>query len=155
MTRHQNDARGRLHSRVAGWAMLMLASAGLCLTGFPTRAGGGDDHTHAAAPVATATYGMPRIALQSDLYEVVGTLQDLRLTLHVDRTEDNEPVTDAKLTVTLGDVPVVATPTPAGTYVVASSRLAEPGAIDVVVSISGSAGDDLLIGSLAIPGLDV
>lgn len=154
MTRHQNDARGRLHSRVAGWAMPMLASACLCLAGSPSRAGGGDDHTHAAAPVATATQGMPRIALQSDLYEVVGTLQDLRLTLHVDRMDDNEPVTDVKVAVTIGDVPVTATPTPAGTYVVASSRLAEPGTVDVVVSISAPAGDDLLIGSLAIPGLE-
>ncbi|GEL42879.1 hypothetical protein MEX01_34700 [Methylorubrum extorquens] len=154
MTRHLNDARGRLRSRILGWAMLALASAGLCLTGLPSRAGGGDDHTHATAPVAVATQGVPRIALQSDLYEVVGTLQDLRLTLHVDQTDDNEPVINATVTVTLGDVPVNATPTPGGTYVVASSRLAEPGPVDVVVSISAPAGDDLLIGSLAIPGLE-
>ena len=154
MSRHPNDARGRLRSHILGWAMLMLASTGLCLTGVPAHAGGGDDHSHAAPPVAVATQGMPRIALQSDLYEIVGSLQDLRLTLHVDRMDDNEPVTDAKVTVTLGDVPVTATPSPAGTYVVASSRLAEPGAIDVVVSVSSPAGDDLLIGSLVIPGLE-
>jgi cobalt-zinc-cadmium efflux system membrane fusion protein len=132
--------------------MLALACAGLSCSS--ARAGGGDDHSHAPPPVAGATQGMPRIALQSDLYEVVGALQDLRLTLHVDRTDDNEPVTDARVTVTLGDVPVVATSNPGGTYVVVSSRLAEPGAIDVVVSISAPAGDDLLIGSLAIPGLE-
>ena len=112
MTRHPNDARGRLHGRGPAWAMLMLASACLCLAGSPSRAGGGDDHTHAAAPVATGTQGMPRIALQSDLYEVVGTLQDLRLTLHVDRMDDNEPVTGAKVAVTIGDVPGTATPDP-------------------------------------------
>lgn len=84
----------------------------------------------------------------------MGTLQDLRLTLHVDRMDDNEPVTGAKVAVTIGDVPGTATPTPAGTYVVASSRLAEPGTVDVVVSISAPVGDDLLIGSLAIPGLE-
>lgn len=32
--------------------------------------------------------------------------------------------------------------------------MAEPGAVDVVVSVSGPAGDDLLIGSLAIPGIE-
>lgn len=151
MTFFQNAARARSRLRAFTGALTLVVLLAFVAA---AHAHGGEEHDHAAPPVATATPGMPRIALQSDLYEVVGTLHDLRLTLHVDRTEDNEPVTDAKVTVTLADVPVTATPVPGGTYVAASSRLAEPGTIDVVVSISAAGGDDLLIGTLTIPGLE-
>jgi len=151
VTFFQNAARGRSRLRAVTGALTLAALLAFIPAAY---AHGGEEHDHDAAPAASTTQGVPRITLQSDLYEVVGTLHDLRLTLHVDRTEENEPVTDAKVTVTLADVPVTATPVPGGTYVAASSRLAEPGTIDVVVSISAPGGDDLLIGTLAIPGLE-
>lgn len=96
MIRTNTDTRWRLRSRAAGWAMLILAT---CLAAPAAAAGGSDDHTHEAPPPAVAMQRTPRIAVQSDLYQVVGILKGDRLTVYVDRTEDNEPVTNAKVTV--------------------------------------------------------
>ena len=48
------------------------------------------------------TTSNPRVAAQSDAYELVGILRGGRLAVYLDRFATNEPVTDAKLTVTVG-----------------------------------------------------
>jgi RND family efflux transporter MFP subunit len=125
--------------------MLILATV---LVG-PALAGGGDDHRHEPPPAAAAQ-GTPRVAVQSDLYQAVGILKGDRLTVYVDRAEDNEPVTDAKVTVTVEGEALPAASTADGTYAVAAPRLAQPGAIDLVFTVAGPDGEDLLIGSLVV-----
>ena len=145
MIRHTHThARGRLRSHAVGWAMLILAS----LLAGPSLAGGGDDHSH--APTPAAALGTPRVTAQSDLYQAVGILKGDRLTVYVDRAEDNEPVTDAKVTVTIEGEVLPAAPTADGTYAVAAPRLAEPGALDLVFTVAGPDGEDLLIGTLMV-----
>ena len=146
MTLFKNDVPGRPRGRAAGLAMLILAT---CLA-VPALAGGGDDHSHGPAPAAVAAQGTPRVAMQSDLYQVVGTLKGDRLTLHVDRSEDNEPVTGATVSVTVEGEALPAAPNADGTYAVSSPHLAEPGSNDLVVQVAGPDGEDLLIGTLVV-----
>ena len=148
MTFLKNDAHGRPRGRAAGLAMLILAS---CFAA-PARAGGGDDHSHGPAPAssAAAAQGTPRISIQSDLYQVVGTLKGDRLTLYVDRSEDNEPVTGATVSVTVEGEAMPAAPNADGTYAVSSPHLAEPGSNDLVIQVAGPDGEDLLIAALVV-----
>jgi RND family efflux transporter MFP subunit len=111
-----------------------------------------EGHDHGAPPAPVPTAGSPRIALHSDAYELVGILRGDRLTLFLDRYAGNAPVTDAGLVVTIGTgADVAATPTPEGTYVVASDRLVGAGSLELVFAITHPGGDDLLIGTLERP----
>lgn len=111
-----------------------------------------EGHDHGAPPAPVATAGSPRVALHSDAYELVGILRGDRLTLFLDRYAGNAPVTDAGLVVTIGTgADVAATPTPEGTYVVASDRLVGAGSLELVFAITHPGGDDLLIGTLERP----
>lgn len=111
-----------------------------------------EGHDHGAPPAPVATSGSPRIALHSDAYELVGILRGNRLTLFLDRYAGNAPVTGAGLVVTIGaGADIAATPTPEGTYVVASDQFTGSGPFELVFAITHSEGDDLLIGTLERP----
>lgn len=124
--------------------------AGIVLLSAPALAHEGHDPVPSrAGPAMPARL---RIALASETYEIVGLLGGERLTLYLDRFGTNEPVADARIGVTLGqDDEVPAEPQPDGTFLLASPKLAGHGTLEVVVSVSGSAGDDLLIGTLDRP----
>lgn len=108
----------------------------------------GNDHDDSA--LATATY--PRVTTHSELYEIVGIVKNARLTIYLDRFASNEPVTDAKVAVTFGDrEPVNAEPTDNGTYTVALPRITGTTPVEIVFSIISANGDDLLVGSIALP----
>lgn len=111
-----------------------------------------EGHDHGAPAAAVSAAGKPRLALHSDAYELVGVLRGGRLTLFLDRYASNEPVVDARIAVTIaGGAEVEATPTPDGTYVLASDQLAGAGPLELVVAITYPGGDDLLIGTLDRP----
>lgn len=111
-----------------------------------------EGHDHGAPPAPVATSGSPRIALHSDAYELVGVLRGDRLTLFLDRYAGNAAVTDAGLVVTIGaGADIAATPTPEGTYVIASDQFAGSGPLELVFAITHPEGDDLLIGTLERP----
>jgi membrane fusion protein, heavy metal efflux system len=130
----------------------MLAGLGL-LTILATAASAHEGHDHAAPPPAAVTTASPRVNAQSDAYELVGILRGERLVLYLDRFATNEPVTDARITVTIGgDQDVEAVPAPDGTYAVTSSKFAGEGALELIVSVTAPGGDDLLIGTLQLPG---
>ena len=74
------------------------------------------------------TTSNPRVAAQSDAYELVGILRGGRLSVYLDRFATNEPVTDAKLTVTVGgDEEVQAEKAADDTYTVASAKVRRRG----------------------------
>jgi cobalt-zinc-cadmium efflux system membrane fusion protein len=119
----------------------------------PAHAHGGEEHDHDTLPAAAAAQGAPRVAMQSDLFQVVGILKGDRLTLYVDRSEDNEPVTGATVSVTVEGAVMPAAPNADGTYTVSSPHLAEPGSNDLVIQVAGPDGEDLLIGALVVAEL--
>jgi len=132
----------------------ILVGLGLLTVLSPTLAHEG--HDHGAPPAAEVTTSNPRIAAQSDAYELVGILRGGRLSVHLDRFATNEPVTDAKLTVTVGgDEEVQAEKATDDTFTVASPKFAGEGPLDFVFAISAPSGDDLLIGTLQLPSKTV
>jgi len=117
-----------------------------------SRAHEGHDHDDSArAALASST----RVTAQSELYEVVGILKGERLLIYLDRAATNEPVTDAKVRVTIGNGEAIdAEPTENGTYAVSSPRLSGTGSVEVFFAITASSGDDLLVGAMTLPRAD-
>ena len=110
----------------------------------------GHDHGPAesvAGPVA------PRVSARSETFELVGVLRGDRLVIYLDRFASNEPVTTADIAVTIGDATeaVNAEWAAEGTYALTSPRFKTAGQIDLVFSITGEAGEDLLAGTLTVP----
>src|SRR5262245_2346561 len=108
------------------------------LLGLPaSRAHEGHDHDDpAGAALASSTH--PRVVAHSELYEVTGILKDDRLSIYLDRFATNEPVTDAKLKVTIGQAePIDATTAANGVYTVPFPRLARlPGSVEILFNIT-------------------
>src|SRR5215212_8165379 len=99
----------------------MLVGLGLLTVLAPTLAHEG--HDHGAPGPSEVTTSNPRVAAQSDAYELVGILRGGRLAVYLDRFATNEPITDAKLTVTVGgDEEVPAEKAADDTYTVVSSK---------------------------------
>lgn len=95
-----------------------------------------EGHDEAATAAAPAR---PRVAVHSDLYEIVAVREAPdRLRLWLDRFEDNLPVTSARLEVAIAEQTVAAEAAADGTYVLVSPLLARTGqAFDLVFSITG------------------
>lgn len=133
---------------------LRAGFAAAVLLALPVAAHEGHDEAPGAAAPAR-----PRVAVHTDLYEVVAVREAPdRLRIWLDRFEGNEPVTAAHLEVAAGDAaPLAAEPGPEGTYRLVSPALARTGQpLDLVFSVTGGpAGDDLLAGLLpALPPPD-
>ena len=125
---------------------------GLALLTIPSPSVAHEGHDHGAPPAAEVTTSNPRVAAQSDAYELVGILRGGQLAVYLDRFATNEPATDAKLTVTVGgDEDVQAEKAADDTYTVPSGKFAGEGPLELIFAISGPGGDDLLIGTLQLP----
>jgi RND family efflux transporter MFP subunit len=111
--------------------------------------GGHDKDDSERALLAASTF--PRIVAQSETYELVGIFRNDRLSIYLDRVPSNEPVTGAKVTVTIADAePANTQLSDDGTYTLLSSHVPRSGTIEVVFNISEKDGDDLLIGTLSL-----
>src|SRR5215468_6714320 len=131
-------------------AVILLALALWCLGVGLAVAHEGHDEIPAA--VASAAQGLPRLVASSEAYELVAILNDEQLTIYLDRFEDNAPVTDANITVTVNDEAVAAQPSGDGVYSISSKRFAGRGLIELVFDIKAKEGDDLLIGKFTLAG---
>jgi membrane fusion protein, heavy metal efflux system len=85
--------------------VVALLSWGLFLTG-PLTAHEGHDLVSSQDSALAAS--LPRVSASSELYELVGVLDGLRLTIYLDGFQDNVPVTDANISVTINDKTEVA-----------------------------------------------
>jgi cobalt-zinc-cadmium efflux system membrane fusion protein len=112
-----------------------------------------EGHDH-GPPEAASGQLAPRVSTRSETFQLVGILRGERLVIYLDRTATNEPVTTADIAVTIGDAadPVNAEWGPDGTYVLTSPQFKSAGPIEIVFSITGDAGEDLLAGTLTVPG---
>ena len=111
-----------------------------------------EGHDHGPSESVTGPLA-PRVSARSETYELVGILRGDRLVIYLDRFASNEPVTTADIAVTIADAadPVNAEWAAEGTYALTSPRFATAGPIELVFSITGEAGDDLLAGTLTVP----
>ncbi len=121
------------------------------ITSLSAPAAAHEGHDHAETPTALPQAASPKLVLQSETYQFVAVLKDGDLTIFLDRTADNAPVADATISLGIGDAQLAARPGPGGTYVVEGGPLRTPGRYEIIASITGVVGDDLLIGTLTIP----
>ena len=130
---------------------LRVAALAIGLLVGPTIALAHGDEDHGAPTTTTVTTAQPRVPIHSEQYELVGVLRGPWLDVYLDRFGTNEPVTGAKIAVTISDEETTAEPSPGGTYKVASAKFAGSGRLELVFAITAPSGDDLLIGTLALP----
>jgi RND family efflux transporter MFP subunit len=110
-----------------------------------------EGHDLEPAQAAAASHGLPRLVANSEFYELVAVVEGPRLIVYLDRFADNSPVTDAQMTVTVNEEPVVAAATGDGTYSVMSTLFERGGLFELVFDIKAPEIDDLLIGKLSLP----
>lgn len=108
------------------------------------------DEDHGAKPATVAIGGAPRLVTHSDLFELVGIVENGAMTLYLDRFADNSPVTDAKIEVEAGSEKGAATVNSNGTYRFSAKAFAKPSVIPVTFTVSAGNDTDLLAGDLAV-----
>lgn len=114
---------------------------------------GGEDHgDEARAPASLSASGSP-LELKSPDVELLGVLQDGKLTVFADRYATNEPILNAKIELESEGRKLQLLATKEGSYAAAADWLKQPGTHEVVVSVEANGLEDLLIGTLKIPGL--
>ncbi len=130
-------------------AILFFAYVTTNLLPGAARADAGHDH---AAPAASGSPGasVPRLEAQSDLFEIVGVVQNGAMTLFLDRYATNDPVVGAKIDVEAGSIKGAAQANPDGTYTFKHAVLTQPGQLPVTFAIAAGADNDLLAGELLI-----
>lgn len=105
---------------------------------------------HGDEPPAAAS-ALPRITAESESFELVGILQPGGVLLvFLDRWAGNEPV-DGAVTVTVDNQEVQAERQGIGPFSLRHPRLAQPGSVDLIFSITAGEEMDLLTGHLDIP----
>jgi membrane fusion protein, heavy metal efflux system len=132
----------------AAFATLLLAFVA-CATMAGVKAHEGHDLESVPAPGASRS--QPRLTTDSENYELVAVLEGQRLVIYLDRFEDNSPVTDARITVSVNDETTTVEAGADGTYAVVSKLFERGGLVELVFDIKATEGDDLLIGKLSLP----
>lgn len=119
------------------------------LSAMPSSAHEGHEHgeTTAAPQLAIA---IPRAEAQSELFELVTSLQRDQMTLFLDRFADNSPVDNARIEIESGNWKAVATPAADHTYIVKAAALAKVGSHPLVFTVTSGNENDLLETTLIV-----
>lgn len=104
----------------------------------------------AEGPAAAGAVTSPRISSHSDLFELVGVVENSEMKIYLDRYASNEPVIDAKIEVEAGTAKGSATPQPDGSYSFKHELLGKPGTLAVNFVVATGKDSDLLAGDLVI-----
>lgn len=122
-----------------------IALAALLLAAPPARAGEGHDH----GPATSAATGpaLPRFALTSPTFELVGTLNGHDLTLYLDQAATNEPVTQARIELNLAGAKHVAQPHD-GTFEVELAAEPQADVLPITATVTVDGRTDVLTGEL-------
>ena len=130
----------------------LLLGTALAAAALPALAHGDEDHSepHAVATAPMAAQG-PRADAQTDAFELVASLEQDRLVLHIDRFDTNEPVEGAQVEVDTGTMQAKATQSSPGVYWVAQGTLGQPGKHPLTITIETEDTADLLTATLEVP----
>ena len=131
---------------------VLLLGTALAAAALPALAHGDEDHSepHAVATAPMAAQG-PRADAQTDAFELVASLEQDRLVLHIDRFDTNEPVEGAQVEVDTGTMQAKATQSSPGVYWVAQGTLGQPGKHPLTITIETEDTADLLTATLEVP----
>ncbi len=137
------------------YVLQWLAALMLGMASLPGFAHGDEPHGDEPHPVAAADAGGPRFEAATDLFEVVGRLQDGTLTLFINRFATNEPVLEAKVELESGPLKAVAVfQADLGSYVLSDGpllkALQQAGTHAVVLTVTAGEDADLLDASLSV-----
>jgi hypothetical protein len=131
----------------------LLLGTALAAVAWPALAHGDEDHSEpnpVVAAVPMAAQG-PRAEAQTDAFELVASLEQDRLVLHIDRFDTNEPVEGAQVEVDTGTMQAKATQSSPGVYWVAQGTLGQPGKHPLTSTIETEDTADLLTATLEVP----
>lgn len=128
----------------------LLARRGLLATFLVALAAHAHEGHDDAAPAPVNVAGAPRVEATSDQFEVVGVVENGKMTVFLDRYATNEPVVNAKIEIEAGSATGAAQANPDGTYTFAHGALAQPGSLPINFTIASGADTDLLTGELVI-----
>lgn len=128
--------------------LVAIGLAAVLLAPPPARAGAGHDHGE-ATPTASGS-ARPRFAAASELFELVGVLNGKQITLYLDRTADNSPVTEAQIELEIGGQKFKATRRGADEFEVMLPEAPKPGVLQITATVRAGTDADLLAGELDI-----
>lgn len=109
-----------------------------------------DGHGHGEAPAATGQAASPRVQAHSDLFELVGVVDEGQMTIYLDRFGTNEPVAGAKIEFESGAIKGVAQEQPDGTYLAKLQAPFKEGEHPFSFTVAAGSDTDLLAGDLRI-----
>ena len=132
-------------------AVLIVALA-VVLSTFFSFAWAGERHDHGEAPTAATGTAAPRLTSHSDLFELVGMVEGNEMKIYLDRFTTNEPVTDAKIEVEIGNIKGIAAAQADGSYIFKNDVFTNPGDLSVSFTVIAGKDADLLAGDLKIDG---
>ena len=135
----------------------LLLGTALAAAALPALAHGDEDHSEpnpVVAAVPMAAQG-PRAEAQTDAFELVATLAQDRLVLHIDRFDTNEPVEGAQVEVDTGTMQAKATQSSPGVYWMAQGTLGQAGKHPLTITIETEDTADLLSATLEVPAAPV
>ncbi|MEP7181252.1 MAG: hypothetical protein ABI886_03580 [Betaproteobacteria bacterium] len=132
--------------------LLHCAWVALSLLAFAAYAHEGHDDSTPGVPAAIAG-GVPRVEANSDLFEIVGVIDNGTMTLFLDRYSTNEPIANAKIDVEIGSVNGVAQQNVDGTYTFKHALLVQPAQLPITFAIAAVGESDLLTAAVVIPDL--
>ena len=110
-----------------------------------------EGHDHGPPAPALPSTVKPRVAIQTDTYELVAVANSGQLTIFLDQVGNNAAVTGAKIEVVAGIETIAADGRPDGSYRALVPAVAAPGRYDLIFNVTHKDGDDLLAGTLEIP----
>lgn len=125
---------------------LALAAA----MGLPMTAAADEGHDHGEAPAAAAAPALPRFATSSELFELVGVVDGQRITVYLDRFEDNTPVKAARLELQVGSAKVALKELADGEFEGTLPQALEPGVTPVTATVVAGNDTDLLAADLDV-----
>jgi membrane fusion protein, heavy metal efflux system len=132
-------------------AVLIVALA-VVLSTFFSFAWAGEGHDHGEAPTAATGTAAPLLTSHSDLFELVGMVEGNEMKIYLDRFTTNEPVTDAKIEVEIGNIKGIAAAQADGSYIFKNDVFTNPGDLSVSFTVIAGKDADLLAGDLKIDG---
>jgi len=106
-----------------------------------------EGHDHGDATPATTGPALPRFIAVSDIFELVGVLNGKHITLYLDRTADNTPVTDAQIELEVAGEKFKAEKHE-DVYEVVLTAEPGPGVLPITATVAAGNEVDLLAGEL-------
>lgn len=130
-------------NRFTAWLLAALLGAVA-----PIAASPGDGHHHGASAAPEGSGALPRFALVSEAFELVGVLNGRQLIIYLDRFDDNSPAKGATVELELGGQKVPLDTVGDGEFEAILEKELKPALFPVTALVTAGSDTDLLAGEL-------